>query len=94
LLAVAVLASAAIFGGAAAGERTTTLVVEGMTCASCPYIVRKSLERLPGVTKAVVSLEDGLARVTYDDAMVTVAALTAATADAGFPSRPLEAEGR
>ena len=37
--------------GVAAAERTVTLTVENMTCASCPLIVRKSLERIAGVSR-------------------------------------------
>ena len=73
--------------GAVAAERTITLAVENMTCASCPLIVRKSLERVPGVSRAEVSLADKVAMVTFDDAKADVPGLTAATASAGFPSR-------
>ncbi len=89
LLFAAVLAAAAALSTAAmAAERTVTLGVKGMTCAACPFIVKKSLTRLDGVKKASVSLKKRTAVVTYDDAKVDVAALTAATADAGFPSEP------
>jgi mercuric ion binding protein len=43
---------------ALAGERTVTLAVKNMYCADCPFIVKKSLEGVPGVTKAVVSFKD------------------------------------
>lgn len=71
-----------------AGEQTATLKVEGMTCASCPYQVKKSLTSVEGVKAADVSLETKLATVTFDDAKTDMAALTAATAGAGFPSSP------
>ena len=73
-----------------AGDQTTTLKVEGMTCASCPYQVKKSLTGVEGVKAAEVSLETKLATVTFDNAKTDVAALTAATAGAGFPSSPVE----
>jgi len=73
-----------------AGERTTTLKVEGMTCGSCPYQVKKSLTGVEGVKSAEVSLETKLATVTFDDSKTDVAALTSATAGAGFPSSPVE----
>jgi copper chaperone CopZ len=59
-----------------------------MYCAECPLIVRKSLEAVPGVSKAVVSYKDKTAVVTYDDARADVAALTRATTEAGYPSAP------
>jgi len=85
------LASAAIVVGvlapstALAAEKTITLAVKNMYCADCPFIVRKSLEAVPGVSKAVVSYKEKTAVVTYDD---DVTALTRATTEAGYPSAP------
>ena len=73
---------------ALATERTVTLAVQNMFCADCPFIVKKSLEAVPGVAKATVSYKDKTAMVTYDDARVDVSALTAATTNAGYPSAP------
>jgi copper chaperone CopZ len=50
-----------------AGEKTVTLAVKNMYCADGPFIVKKSLEGVPGVAKAVVSLKDKTAIVTFDD---------------------------
>ena len=71
---------------AAAAEQTVTLKVDGMTCASCPYQVQSALKRVRGVKAAVANLEKRNAVVTFDDAVTSVAELTKATADAGFPS--------
>ena len=71
-----------------AAERTITLAVQNMDCAECPFIVRKSLEAVPGVAKVSVSFRDKTAIVSYDDAKADVAALTAATINAGYPSAP------
>jgi len=83
-LAVSVLGSSATF----AAEKTITLAVKNMYCAECPFIVRKSLEAVPGVAKAVVSYKDKTAVVTYDDTRTDVTALTRATTEAGYPSTP------
>jgi periplasmic mercuric ion binding protein len=71
-----------------AAERTLTLAVQNMYCDACPLIVRKSLEAIPGVAKAIVSFKDKTAVVTYDDSKTNLNALTAATAKAGYPSTP------
>jgi mercuric ion binding protein len=73
---------------ASAAERTVTLAVKNMYCATCPYIVKRSLEVVPGVSKAVVSYKDKTAVVTYDDARTNLKALTTATTNAGYPSEP------
>jgi mercuric ion binding protein len=78
------LASSSAF----ATERTITLAVQNMFCADCPFIVKKSLEAVPGVAKATVSLKDKTATVTYDDGKVDVKSLTEATTNSGYPSAP------
>jgi len=81
---VALLISSSALGA----ERTVTLAVQNMFCADCPFVVRKSLERVPSVAKAVVSFKDKTAVVTYDDAKVDIKRLTDATTNAGYPSAP------
>jgi periplasmic mercuric ion binding protein len=89
LLASAAIAVCALASSSAlAAEKTITLAVKNMYCADCPFIVRKSLEAVPGVSKAVVSYKDKTAVVTYDDTRADVAALTRATTEAGYPSAP------
>lgn len=87
--------SAAFFGtgllissAAFAGEKTVTLAVQNMDCATCPFTVKSSLQAVPGVAKAVVSFADKTAVVTFDDAKTAVPALITATTNAGYPSAP------
>jgi periplasmic mercuric ion binding protein len=88
-LAVIVLGLGMIASSSAlAAERTVTLAVQNMFCADCPFIVKKSLEAVPGVAKATVSFKDKTARVTYDDGKADIKGLTEATTNAGYPSTP------
>lgn len=82
ILAGTLLTATSVF----AGEQTVTLEVSGMTCASCPYIVKQTLAAVEGVTAVDVSFAEKSAVVTYDDSKTEVVALTAATGDMGFPS--------
>lgn len=75
-----------VVGAAWAGTKTVTLDVSGMTCATCPIVVKTALSRVDGVTQVEVSFKERQATVTFDDAKTTVEALTKATTDAGFPS--------
>lgn len=90
------LANAATLGmlafapAAVAAERTAVLAVENMTCASCPYIVRKAMEGVSGVSGVTVSYEKMTATVTFDDAKTTVDAIAQASADTGFPAKPIQ----
>lgn len=87
VLAIATALSAA--GTAMAAEKTVTLAVDNMYCSACPYTVKQSLAKVTGVKTAAVSYEKKTAIVTYDDQETTLAALTAATTQAGYPSRPI-----
>ncbi len=62
------------------------LNVQGMTCAACTANVRRSLMNVEGVQDAKVTLDPPHAVVNYDPAKTSVAALTQATAEAGYPS--------
>jgi len=86
-LSLAVVAGGVLAADAASAvEQTVTLAVQNMTCASCPYIVKKTLAAVPGVKTAEVSFSAKTATVTFDDEKASVEALTKATANAGYPS--------
>jgi mercuric ion binding protein len=74
-------------GPAQATERTVTLAVDSMTCASCPFIVKRTLAGVSGVRRADVSFKTKTAAVVFDDAVTSTGAMTEATAKAGFPSK-------
>ena len=69
-----------------AAMKIVTLSVENMTCAVCPITVKKSLEKVAGVTQTKVSFETKEAIVTYDDSKTTLKKLQDATFEAGYPS--------
>jgi len=75
-------------GGAMAEQRTVTLAVENMYCEACPYMVKKSIEKVSGVSKVTVSFKEKTAVVVFDDARAEVKDLTNAATSAGFPSTP------
>jgi periplasmic mercuric ion binding protein len=81
------LSTLAIASGAqAAADRSVTLEVGNMTCATCPIAVRMSLEKVPGVEAAKVDYKSKLAVVKFDSAKTKPEVLMKATAHAGFPS--------
>ncbi|MGH8588612.1 MAG: mercury resistance system periplasmic binding protein MerP [Gammaproteobacteria bacterium] len=90
LLGCVTMVMALVAGPVSAAEKTVTLRVDNMSCASCPPVVKKSLGRIDGVSRIEVSLEANTAIVTFDDAKTDVAALIDATTNAGYPSRPTE----
>ncbi|MDZ7591178.1 MAG: mercury resistance system periplasmic binding protein MerP [Rubrivivax sp.] len=77
----------AVFAAAVqAAPQTVTLDVPGMTCAACPFTVKKAIAKVEGVNKVDVSYEKRQAVVTFDDAKASVQKLTQATENAGYPS--------
>jgi periplasmic mercuric ion binding protein len=70
----------------AATPAEVTLDVKNMTCATCPITVKKSLEKVSGVSAVKVDYDKKTATVTYDPDKTKPDALTHATTDAGFPS--------
>lgn len=76
------VSSEAIF----AAQRTVTLTVHNMYCEACPYMVKRTLERVSGVLSASVSFKDKSAVVVFDDAKIGVQDLINATTKSGFPS--------
>ncbi len=88
-LAVAMYTMLVLGAGAASAEpREIVLAVANMSCPACPYIIERSLKELDGVREVDVSYEAKSARVIYEDSMVSVEDLQAATAALGFPSTP------
>ncbi len=85
----ALIASLVASAASAAPPQTLTLQVQKMTCGTCPIVVRKALEHVPGVQKVAVDFDRKIAVVTFDPDRVTTATLTDATTNAGFPSSPV-----
>lgn len=70
----------------AATPKTVTLDVKNMTCEVCPITVRKSLEKVAGVSVVKVDFAKKTAIVTYDPGKTKPEALIRATTNAGYPS--------
>lgn len=69
-----------------ASPQTVTLDVPGMTCAACPFTVKKAISKVDGVSKVDVSYEKRQAVVSFDDTKASVQKLTQATENAGYRS--------
>ena len=83
---VSLLVALSPFAALAATPQTTTLHVQNMTCELCPVTVKKSLEKVPGVSQVRIDFATKTATVTFDADQAQVSALVQATTDAGYPS--------
>ena len=63
---------------------TLTLNIKGMTCGGCVKSVTSVLQKISGVSKVEVTLEQNQANITYDPAQAKLAQFKAAIEDAGF----------
>lgn len=70
--------------------KEVTLMVEGMTCASCSSAVERSLKKLDGVEIASVNLATNKATIKYDGSKVKIAELKKAVEKAGYVPRDIE----
>ena len=66
------------------------LSVKGMHCASCVGRIESALDKVPGVSLAVVDLLSGRARVRLSDPSLAVGRLVDAVAGAGYEAREAE----
>lgn len=90
ILRTVLAASALLLAGSAfAGERTVTLDVENVSCVTCAPVVKRTLSRIPGVSRVAVVEQGGsaTAMVTFDDGQATPEALILATTNAGYPAK-------
>lgn len=70
--------------------KEVTLMVEGMTCASCSSAVERSLKKLDGVEIASVNLATNKATIKYDGSKVKITELKKAVEKAGYVPKDIE----
>ncbi len=81
---------------AAAGEapvmlQTASFAIENMTCATCPITVRRAMEGVSGVSDVAIDYETKIASARFDPERTTIKAIAAASTNAGYPARHIEA---
>ena len=67
--------------------RSATFVVAKMTCATCPITVKKAMSAVQGVRSVEVDFESKTATVEFDPKVTNVAAIAAASTNAGYPAK-------
>ena len=71
---------------AIAAEKSATFSIANMTCALCPITVKSAISQVPGVITVDVNGDLGRATVRYEDTQATIAAIAAASTNAGYPA--------
>ncbi len=60
--------------------------VPGMTCVTCPYTVKKTLQKIDGVTDAESSFKTMSATATFNPDKTSIDAMLEALKNLGYPS--------
>src|SRR5438132_4726519 len=77
--------------GPGAGSAATELTVSGMTCGNCARHVTEAIQSVPGVSSAMVALEEGKARVRWVPGEgQNLPAVIEAVEKAGYEAKPIE----
>lgn len=71
------------------GTMEARLMVDGLRCASCTWLVERVLEGTPGVRSATVSYASGRAALRWDPAVTDLGALAGRVAALGYRPRAL-----
>lgn len=70
------------------GQRRAGLLLSGITCAACVWLIEQHLRRLPGLTAVSVNANTHRAHVTWDPAQLTLGQIMAALAAIGYQPQP------
>jgi len=65
-------------------EQQAEIRIDGMSCGGCVANVTRKLQAVAGVQSVDVQLQPGLAKVHFDDAATSLAALESVIDEAGF----------
>ena len=70
--------------GGAGHQRIASLLVGGISCAACVWLIEKHLGRIPGVAKVSVNASTQRAQILFAEGEVKVSRLFAALAEIGY----------
>ena len=71
--------------------KEASLLLEGVSCAACTWLIERQLARLHGVTSASVNYATGRARVKWDERNVRLSDILRAVAGIGYRAYPFDA---
>lgn len=67
-----------------AGHASAEFSVQGMVCDSCKAKAEKALKATDGIHSATVDLENGVAKIEYDDQKISPEKIKKVINDSGF----------
>ena len=73
---------------AAGHEKEASLLIEGVTCAACVWLIEQRLARLDGVSTVSLNYATRRARVRWDTRVTSLSTVLRAVADLGYAAHP------
>ena len=73
------------------GRRETMLLIDGVRCAACVWLIERALQSLPGVVNVQVNALAQRARITWLDPRVSLSQILERLARTGYRALPLHA---
>lgn len=78
----------------ATGELTAQLLLGGISCAACTWLIEQTLARLPGVSMALVNLQQSRLDIRFDPDSIPLSEIFAQVDALGYQPRPFHANTR
>lgn len=73
-------------------HREINLLVEGIHCAACVWLIEKSLNTLPGLKRAQVNLSGRRLKVAWDNDVIPLSKIIKQLSDIGYSAVPYDPE--
>ena len=73
-------------------QAETCLLIEGISCAACGWLIEHHLKKLPGVSAANLNLSNHRLQVRWDDASLPLSQLLAELRRIGYAAHPYQAD--
>lgn len=74
------------------GGRSIVLLIDGLTCAACSWLLTRVLQKIPGVERASVNTATGRAQILWNEDKVALSQLLRTIAKLGYRANPVTAE--
>ena len=78
-------------GIGAGDEREASLLLDGVTCAACVWLIERRVRQVPGVSEVRVNYATRRARVVWREGAARLSAILAAVAEIGYSAQPYDA---
>ncbi|MBX3666616.1 MAG: cadmium-translocating P-type ATPase [Burkholderiales bacterium] len=72
-------------------EKEASLLIDGVTCAACIWLIERRIARLAGVSAVSLNYATRRARVRWDAGATTLSAILGAVAGLGYSAQPYDA---